>query len=80
MLKHEKGRKGEMNMNQKKEEKKDGEVLTESLEKRLLWEYEEKKRKIELGGRILNIAYENNLNVGLLEGADKEALNYVFRI
>ena len=74
--KHENGRKGELNVNVKKVEKKDdGEVLTESFEKRLLWEYEEKKRKIELGGRILNIAYENNINVGLLEGVDKEALN-----
>ena len=73
---HENGRKGEMNMNQKKEEKKDDdEVLTETLKKRLLWEYEEKKRKIELGRRILNITYENNMKVGLLEGDDKEALN-----
>ena len=76
--KHENGRMGEMNMNQKKEEKKDGEVLTESLEKRLLWEYEEKKRKIELGRRILNITYKNNMKVGLLEGEDKEALNMYF--
>ena len=47
----------------------------ETLKKRMLSEYGEKKRKIELGGRILNIAYENNINVGLLEGVDKEALN-----
>ena len=47
----------------------------ETLKKRMLNEYGEKKRKIELGGRILNIAYENNINVGLLEGVDKEALN-----
>ena len=47
----------------------------ETLKKRILDDYGEKKRKIELGGRILNIAYENNINVGLLEGDDKEALN-----
>ena len=61
-----------------KEEKKDSEVLTETHEKRLLWEYEEKKRKIELGRRLLYFTYVNNMNVALLEGEDKEAINMYF--
>ena len=84
MLKHEKGRKGEMNMKQKKEEYKDSEVLTEvmgvdqndeMLERSMQLEYEEKERKIKLGRRILYFTYENNINTDLLEGEDKEALN-----
>ena len=58
MMKHENGRKEELNMNQKKEEQKDSEVLTEvigvdkngeMLERRMQWEYTENDETLEKG-------------------------------